>query len=76
MIAIIGIVAGQIFFTVDDIRDIQQKKAEEIVKLKTVQDANTKNIGDIHNRVFNLEINNVEAMKKWTEDNYVRKPQR
>jgi hypothetical protein len=57
------------------VKSEQTSAKVELVRLKTVQDANTNKIGELDTRVDRLEINYVEDLKNWIEQNYIRKPQ-
>jgi hypothetical protein len=48
---------------------------KESVRLKAVQDVNVRDIADIKTRVGILEITREDEMRKWIDDNYVRKAQ-
>ena len=62
-IALVLFLAGSISLKVDKLEvkidavaSVQAVQAVELMRMKTVQEINVKNVGDLHNRVFNLEI--------------------
>ena len=58
------------------VKEIQSSLQAEVLRIKTVQDINTVNIGILDNRVKVLEISSMSDIKNWVEQNYVRKPQK
>ena len=75
MVSVIGIFTTIIFFMLNSIKTDQADFAAESIRLKTVQDINTGAISDISARVKTLELNYLDYIKTWVDDNYVRKPQ-
>jgi len=75
LITLVLAVSGFIFTKVELIERKQNEAGAELIRLKTVQDINTVNISNLHNRVFSLEVDNTEKLKKWIDENYTRKPQ-
>jgi hypothetical protein len=61
---------------VSKIKEAQSIQAAEIRVLQTEKEVNKTNIGNLHSRVFDLEINNAEKMKTWVDSNYKRKDQK
>jgi hypothetical protein len=75
ILTIIGIISGLVFFKVNCIQNQQQEQAKEIIRIKTIQDANTLSIASLLSRMNALEQYNQSVMKQWVDDNYVRLPQ-
>ena len=73
ILTIIGIVAIMIFISNTNIRKSQQETSIELIRMKTIQDINTANIMSVDKRVTALEINSVDYIKTWIEDNFIRK---
>ena len=76
ILSIIAIISTIIILVLGDVSKNHQEFSKEMVRLKTVQDINTVNIKEVTNKVSNLELNYVDLLKQWVENNYVRKPQR
>jgi hypothetical protein len=72
----IGIVTMIIFLTLNGIRNEQVEFGKELLRLKTVQDINVKNIENVDKRVTTLELNYLDYIKNWVDQNYQRKPQK
>ena len=73
ILTIIGIVAIMIFISNTNIRRSQTETGIELIRMKTIQDINTSNINLIDKRLTVMEINSVDYIKNWIEDNFVRK---
>lgn len=58
------------------IKEAQSVQTSEIKVLQTEKEINKTNIGNLHSRVFSLEVDNVEKLKTWIDDNYKRKDQK
>jgi hypothetical protein len=58
-----------------DIRLEQENQSRELVRMRTIQDANSLSIKILNDRVSTLEQYNQSTMKQWVDDNYVRIPQ-
>jgi hypothetical protein len=65
-----------IFITVVNIRDVQVDQKAEMLRLKTIQDINVSAIKSVESRVSTLELNYLDYIKNWVDQNYVRKPQK
>ena len=76
MISIIGIFTTIIFFMVTNVSKNQAEAAAESLRLKTVQDINVKSVESLNLRVNTLELNYLDYIKTWVDQNYVRKPQK
>jgi hypothetical protein len=72
---VIGIFTTIIFFMLNGIKTEQSEFAKELLRIKTVQDINTSAISSVSARVSTLELNYLDYIKNWVDDNYVRKPQ-
>jgi hypothetical protein len=68
--------AMMIFITVNNVKSSQADIKSELMRLKTVQDINVSNVSSLDHRVTNLEMNKFEELRKYMEDNFVRKPQK
>jgi hypothetical protein len=55
--------------------EMQTIQTAELLRIKTVQDINTTNIGILDSRVKTLEIGYSQDLKNWVELNFVRRPQ-
>jgi len=75
MVTVIGIFTTIIFFMLNDIKTEQTEFAKELLRIKTVQDINTGSISNLSARVSTLELNYLDYIKNWVDQNYVRKPQ-
>jgi hypothetical protein len=49
--------------------------SKEILRIKTIQDINTASISTLDKRINTLELNYLDYIKTWVDQNYVRKPQ-
>ena len=65
-----------IYTHVTDIKKLQEEQGKELIRIKTIQDINSANIGTLNVRVTAVELNTINIIKTWTEENYVRKPQK
>ena len=72
----IGIVSGGIFILLGNVNRNQQEFSNEMVRIKTVQENNTKNIETLSSKVNMLELNYTDYIKTWIDENYIRKPQK
>jgi hypothetical protein len=57
-----------------NIRNTQNAQAVELARMKAIQDVNTANISLLANRVNTLELDKIDAVKTWVEQNFTRKP--
>jgi hypothetical protein len=69
----IGIVAMMIFITTSKVKESQNYTSLELVRMKTIQDINTNNIQQIDKRVTALELNYLDYIKTWVDQNFIRK---
>ena len=69
----IGIFAIMIYFGNKDIKTNQTDTAKELIRMKTIQDINTANIGQIDKRLSTLETNYLDYIKTWVDENFQRK---
>jgi len=76
ILTVVGILAVYISVSVGEIRSRQENTAIELIRIKTIQDANTMAIGTMNTRVTALEHDYMTYIQEWVESNYVRKPQR
>lgn len=83
ILTIVGIFATLIFVTITNIRDEQQtitinqtEFEKELLRLKTVQDINVAGVKDLNSRLSTLELNYLDYIKTWVDQNYVRKLQK
>jgi hypothetical protein len=83
ILTFIGTVAMIMFLTMADIKKSQIQGAamheefgKELLRLKTVQDINVASVKDLNQRVTTLEMNYLDYVKNWVDQNYVRKPQK
>jgi hypothetical protein len=76
ILTLIAIFATMIFITVGNIRDVQVDQKAEMLRLKTIQDINVSAIKSVESRVSTLELNYLDYIKNWVDQNYVRKPQK
>lgn len=75
ILTIIAIVFGLLFSKMERITNNQEASAQEMVRLKTVQEINVKAVESLNNRVTTLELNYLDYIKTWVDQNYIRKPQ-
>ena len=75
ILTVIAIVSGLLFAKMDSVSKTQDAFSQEIVRLKTVQEINVKSVEDLNQRVSTLELNYLDYIKTWVDQNYVRKPQ-
>jgi hypothetical protein len=83
ILTVVGIFAMLIFISINNVRSDQQTMAlsqiefgKELLRLKTVQDINVGSVKDLDKRVTTLELNYLDYIKTWVDQNYIRKPQR
>ena len=57
-----------------NIKNTQNAQAVELARIKAIQDVNTANISLLANRVNTLELDKIDAIKTWVEQNFTRKP--
>ena len=76
LITLVLAMSGFIFTKVELIEQRQNEAAQELVRLKAVQDINVKNVSSLGERVYSLEMDNTEKLKKWIDENYKRKEQK
>jgi len=72
-ISIIAIFSVLTFGTVRNVQTTQTEQAKELVRLKTIQDANVTSVSILNNRVSAIEINQTDLIKSWVELNFIRK---
>ena len=70
ILSIIAILALIINSTVNKVVANQVLIGQEMVRIKTIQDENTLKINS------HISEKLLEEIKKWTDDNYIRKPQK
>jgi hypothetical protein len=75
ILTIIAIVSGLLFAKMGHITESQESYAQELMRLKTVQDINVKSVEALSQRVSTLEFNYLDYIKTWVDQNYIRKPQ-
>jgi hypothetical protein len=75
ILTIIAIVSGLMFAKMAAVTETQDKFAQEIVRLKTVQEINVRSVDNLSQRVSTLELNYLDYIKTWVDQNYERKPQ-
>jgi hypothetical protein len=75
ILTIIAIASGLLFAKMNEVTDVQQLFSQEIVRLKTVQEINVKAVESLDQRVTTLELNYLDYIKTWVDQNYIRKPQ-
>jgi Sec-independent protein translocase protein TatA len=76
ILSVIAVIAVLIFTTTSKVRDAQTSAASELIRMKTVQDINVANIDQVDKRLTAVEQNQLEYIKTWVEDNFLRKPQK
>lgn len=83
ILTVVGIFAVMIFTTINKVRAeqealklIQADYGKELLRLKTVQDRNVTDISKLDARVVILEINYIDRLKEWVDQNYQRKLQK
>ena len=54
----------------------QATQDTELQRIKTIQDYNTVAVVNLDSRLKTLELNRLEELKVWVEQNYVRKAQK
>lgn len=75
ILTVIAIVAVVIWSSVNDVKKEQVDFKAELLRIKTIQDINTTNIGSINGRVSALESETFTKYQEWVDENYIRKPQ-
>ena len=75
ILTIIAIVSGLLFAKMDSVSKTQDAFSAEVVRLKTVQEINVKAVENLNQRVSTLELNYLDYIKTWVDQNYIRKPQ-
>jgi hypothetical protein len=73
--AVLGM-ATIISVTISKIRTDQENQGKELIRIKTIQDANSLSIQILNSRVNALEVYNSASLKQWVDDNYKRLPQK
>ena len=76
ILSIVGTITMVIFLTLNGIKVQQVEFAKELLRLKTIQDINVSNIKSVESRVTTLELNYLDYIKTWVDQNYLRKPQK
>ena len=83
ILTFIGTIAMIIFLSINDIKKSQvqgqyqhEEFGKELLRLKTVQEINVSSVKDLNQRVTTLELNYLDYVKSWVDQNYVRKPQK
>jgi hypothetical protein len=76
ILSAIAIITIIVFNMLNTIRNDQTEFSKELLRLKTVQDINVKNIENVDKRVTTLELNYLDYIKTWVDQNYQRKPQK
>ena len=72
----IAIFSGLLFAKMAHVTENQEATAQELVRLKTVQEINVKSVEALNQRVSTLEFNYLDYIKTWVDQNYTRKPQK
>ena len=68
--------ATMIAVTLATVKTDQAAYSAELIRIKTIQDINTGSIKDLDSRVSTLELNYLDYIKTWVDQNYIRKPQK
>ena len=76
ILTLIAIASGLLFSKMDSVSKTQDLFTQEIVRLKTVQEINVKAVENLNQRVTTLELNYLDYIKTWVDENYQRKPQK
>ena len=76
ILTVIAIVSGLLFAKMADVSQTQAVFSQEVVRLKTVQEINVKAVEALDQRITTLELNYLDYIKTWVDDNYQRKPQK
>jgi hypothetical protein len=76
ILTVIAIVSGLMFAKMSAVTETQDKFAQEVVRLKTVQEINVRSVETLAQRVSTLELNYLDYIKTWVDQNYQRKPQK
>ena len=76
ILTIIGLVSGIIAFSLREVKKSQDDFAKQLIEIKTIQNVHDKQININDSRVKTLELNYVDLIKTWVDNNYVRKPQK
>lgn len=61
------------FISINSVKAAQEEQGKELVRIKTIQDANTIGVAALNLRVSAIEINQTNALKEWVDDNFERK---
>lgn len=61
------------FTSINTVKVTQAEQGKELVRIKTIQDANTLSISTLNARVSAIEMNQMEAIKNWVEANFQRR---
>ena len=61
------------FTGIETVRTQQSEQGKELVRIKTIQDANTLSIATLNARVSAIEMNQTESIKNWVMANFVMK---
>ena len=73
ILTLLGIISMMTFTTLREVKAKQVETAVELVRIKTIQDNSTLSISNLNARVSAIEINRLDEIKQWTEDNFIRK---
>jgi hypothetical protein len=65
-----------IFITLNNVKTSNEALSKELILVKERQNVNITNISNLNTRVTILETNTTENIKTWTENNFIRKPQK
>ncbi len=68
--------AMMIFITVNTLKNDNLTTQKELLRLKTIQDINSDRIRSSEKRLEILETIQIETIKTWIDQNYVRRPQK
>ena len=70
ILTIIAVLASLITISLSRVLTNQEEVGKELVRMKTIQDENTLKINTHMNKP------DIELLKNWVDDNYIRKPQK
>jgi ABC-type Fe3+-citrate transport system substrate-binding protein len=76
MLTLVGIFTTVIFFMITNVKESQSTNSQKMTKLETIQDVTTGNVTKVESRVTALELNYMDYLKNWVDQNYIRKPQK
>jgi len=65
-----------IFNSQTSLHEAMESQKLDIAKLSVTQTQNVQNVTQLQTRVTALETENLQELKQWIDDNYVRKPQK